>query len=87
MNIVMYIAKLILIGLYVTATSSLFVPAMAGQSTILVSLVVLLLVIHLIEYVVLKDKLNAAASGKNHFFQTLLFGVAHTKPVLTQNKA
>lgn len=81
------IAKLILLAIYAAAALSLFVPALAESSNILMGLALLLLVVHLIEFLVLKDKLNAAASGQNHFLPTLLFGVAHTKPIFARDKA
>jgi uncharacterized protein YhhL (DUF1145 family) len=86
MNNIWPIAKLILLGLYISAAISRFVPAMAGYSNILIGLAFLLLAVHLIEFLVLKDKLNAHAPGKNHFLPTLLFGVAHTKPLFANEK-
>lgn len=82
MNTILPVAKLILIGLYICAAVSRVVPALMGISNILIGLAVLLLAVHVVEYIVLKDKLTAKAPGKSHFLPTFLFGVAHTIPIL-----
>jgi len=86
MNGFMSLAKITLLALYAAAIASRFVPALADKSNVLVGVSVILLGIHLIEYVVLKGKLNSAAPGRSHFLPTFLFGVAHSMPILKNSK-
>jgi len=87
MNGIMSVAKIALLALYAAAIASRFVPALADKSNVLIGASLILLAIHLVEFLVLKNKLKVAAPGQSHFLPTFLFGVAHSLPILGKHKA
>ena len=70
--------KLILIALWAACFYNLVVPFEQGLDVTLHWVLIILPVAHLIECIIFKKRIEAAAGDtKKHYFQVLLFGAIH----------
>lgn len=83
MNIFIQVSKAVAIAIYSIALIALLTQAMQPYRNIIVGVAAVLILAHLLEYLVLRKKLQAAAPHRrHHFLQTLLFGYGHWVPLL-----
>ena len=83
MNVFYAVAPAGLIALYLVSLVSVMVPALQDYSQILLLVSGALLVLHVVEYVVVKKRLDACpGSTARHFIKTVLFGFTYWVPLL-----
>jgi len=71
------------LAFYLIALASPVVPSLAAYATMLLAIAALLLVSHVIEYLVVRQRLEGVAPGPlGHFGGTLLFGFLYWMPLL-----
>ena len=82
MNKIAPIPKFAMLGVYAVAFASPFIPFMAGISAYLVGFGVLVLVVHVVEYFLYRERLAAKAPEDSHLLPVLLYGILYIRPVL-----
>ncbi len=77
--------KVSAIGIYLLAFASVFVEFLAPASTILVYVTLGLFAAHILEYVLVKAKLEKLELEQNHFINTFLYGVLYWLPLIKKS--
>ena len=74
--------KLAALVFYIIAICSPFVSALQPYSQILLTVLGVLQVVHVAEYLLLRKRLSKIKTDDSHFLQTLLFGFVYWLPLL-----
>lgn len=76
------------LGLYGAVIASFWLESLKEYQMALVTVMAVLFAVHVVEYVVVFNRLKKRAGEKsNHFLQVLLFGFLHWIPLLHNSKA
>lgn len=76
--------RLAMMVFYVLAICSPFVTAIQPLQPVLLPLCFIVLVIHLIEYLLLRKRFAKIETEDSHFLQTLLFGFIYWRPLFRE---
>lgn len=76
------ISKIILLGFYILVPAAFFIESLRTYADAMLIVMVVLFALHLLEFVLVKNKLATIPGGMAaHFMMTFLFGFTYWKPL------
>ena len=83
-NVMVVSVKILLVGLWGLAILGFFFISLIPQEfqNYVLALLGVVLVVHLIEFIAIKDKLKKKTNIEMNFFQTMLWGFGYWLPIL-----
>lgn len=81
-SLIITLLKIGAVAIYLATAASFFVEGFVSFQDVLIYTTGILFALHIVEYIVVKSRLEKLSLDKNHFLQTFLFGFLYWLPLL-----